>query len=48
VFPSKNIFSEQETLNAEKKEYRTTGTVGKNPGSAKVEINATRGNIYIK
>jgi len=48
VLPSKNIFSEQETLNAEKKEYRTTGTVGKNPGSTKVEINATRGNIYIK
>jgi hypothetical protein len=48
VLPSKNIFSEQETLNAEKKEYRTTGTVGKNPGSAKVEIEATRGNIYLK
>ena len=48
VLPSKNINTEQETLNAEKKEYRTTGTVGKNQGSSKVRIDAVRGNIYLK
>jgi len=48
VLPSKENFTEQETLNADKKEYKTTGIVGKSPGSAKVEIDATRGNIYLK
>ncbi len=48
VLPSMNSNTEQETLNAEKKEYKTTGTVGKNPGSSKVRIDAVRGNIYLK
>jgi hypothetical protein len=46
--PSKDIYTEQETLNSEKKEYRISGIVGKNPGSAKVRIEAARGNIYLK
>jgi hypothetical protein len=48
VLPDKNIKTEQKALNEEKKEYMTYGTVGKNPGSSKVKIDATRGNIYIK
>jgi hypothetical protein len=48
VLPSKDNYTEQETLNADKKEYKITGNVGKSPGSAKVEIDATRGNIYLK
>jgi len=48
VLPSKNINTEQTSMNKEKKEYLINGTVGKNPGSSKVKINATRGNIYLK
>lgn len=48
VLPDKNIKTEEKTLNEEKKEYMTSGTVGKNPGTTKVKIDATRGNIYIK
>lgn len=48
VLPDKNINTEQKTLNEEKKEYMTYGTVGKNPGTTKVKIDATRGNIYLK
>ena len=48
VLPDKNIKTEQKTLNEEKKEYMTYGTVGKNPGTTKVKIDATRGNIFIK
>jgi hypothetical protein len=48
VLPPKNIKTEQKTLNQDKKEYITYGTFGQNPGSAKVKIDATRGNIYIK
>jgi hypothetical protein len=48
VLPDKNIKSEQKALNEDKKEYITSGTVGKNPGNTKVKIDATRGNIYIK
>jgi len=48
VLPSKDNYTEQETMNADKKEYKTSGTIGKSPGSAKVEIDATRGNIYLK
>jgi hypothetical protein len=48
VLPDKNIKTEQKTLNAEKKEFMTYGSVGKNPGSAKVKIDATHGNIYLK
>lgn len=46
--PSKNIKTEVKTLNDEKKEYITFGTVGNNPGSVKVKIDASRGKIYIK
>jgi hypothetical protein len=48
VLPDKNIKIEQKGLNEEKKEYMTYGTVGKNPGTTKVKIDATRGNIYLK
>jgi hypothetical protein len=48
VLPDKNTKTEQKAISEEKKEYMTFGTVGKNPGSAKLKIDATRGNIYIK
>jgi hypothetical protein len=48
VIPDKNSKSEKKTLNEDKKEYVTTGILGSNPGSRKVEIDATRGNIYLK
>ncbi|MEI8226256.1 MAG: hypothetical protein WCG82_10045 [Bacteroidota bacterium] len=48
VLPDQNVNTEQKALNEEKKEYMTYGTVGRNPGSTKVKIDATRGNIYLK
>jgi hypothetical protein len=48
VLPDKNIKSEKKALNEEKKEYLTSGTVGKSPGKSMVKIDATRGNIYLK
>jgi hypothetical protein len=48
VIPEKNIKSEKETLNKDKKEYLITGILGSNPGSRKVSIDATRGSIYLK
>ena len=48
VLPSQNVKSEKKTINEEKKEYMTFGTVGQNPGSAKVKIDANRGHIYLK
>jgi hypothetical protein len=48
VLPDKNIKTEQKALNEDKKEYITSGTVGKNPGTARLKIDANRGNIYIK
>lgn len=48
VLPDKNSKTEDKALNEDKKEYITYGTVGKNPGKAKVKIDATRGNIYLK
>jgi hypothetical protein len=48
VLPDKNTKTEQKVLNEEKKEFMTYGTVGKNPGTTKVKIDATRGNIYLK
>jgi hypothetical protein len=48
VIPDKNIKSKKETLNEDKKEYLISGTLGNNPGSRKVIIDATRGNIYLK
>ncbi len=48
VLPDKNIKTEEKVLNEDKKEYMTYGTVGKNPGTAKVKIDAMRGNIYLR
>lgn len=48
VLPDRNNKTEEKTLNQDKKEFLTTGTVGKNPGKARVKIDATRGNIYLK
>jgi hypothetical protein len=48
VLPDKNIKTEQKALNEDKKEYVTTGTVGRNPGTSTLKIDATHGNIYIK
>lgn len=48
VLPHENSKTEQKALNDEKKEYMTFGTVGKNPGTTKVKIDANRGNIYLK
>jgi hypothetical protein len=46
--PSKNSKTEQKTLDENKKEYVTYGTIGNNPGPAKVKIDANRCKIYIK
>ena len=46
--PEKNANLEKKSINEEKKEYITYGTVGRNPGSIKVKIDATRGNIFIR
>ena len=48
VLPDKNIKSEKEALNEDKKEYLITGEIGNNPGSRILKIEAKRGNIYIK
>ena len=48
VLPDKNVKSEEKELNNDKKEYMTSGTMGRNPGKAHVKIDATRGNIYLK
>ena len=48
VLPDKNITTEEKAMNDDKKEFVTSGTVGRNPGKAKVKIDATRGNIYLK
>lgn len=48
VTPGKITNLDKEALNEVKKEYLTTGTYGKNPGTRRVDIDATRGNIYLK
>jgi hypothetical protein len=48
VLPEKNSKIEKKTLNEERKEYMTFGTIGRNPENIKVMIDATRGNIFIK
>lgn len=48
VLPKDRTDAEKETVNEDRKEYITSGRVGKNPGSLKVIIEATRGNIYLK
>jgi hypothetical protein len=48
VISDKNAKTEKKVLNEDKKEYITSGTVGKNPGSSKVSIDATHGDIFLK
>lgn len=48
VLPPKNIKSEERTLNADKKEYIKTGTIGQYPGTKLLKIEANRGKIYLK
>ena len=48
VLPDKNIKSEKEVINEDRKEYLITGEIGNSPDSRKVRIDATRGNIYLK
>ena len=48
VISDKGAKTEKKVLNEDKKEYITSGTVGKNPGSSKVSIDATHGDIYLK
>ncbi len=48
VTPVKTTKMDKEALNEDKKEYLTTGTYGTNPGTRKVGIEATRGNIHLK
>jgi hypothetical protein len=48
VLPEKITNTEKKAIDEEKKEYMTSGTVGKNPGTTKVKIDANRGNIYLK
>ncbi len=46
--PERNNKPQKEALNEDRKEYLTSGTNGNNPGSRKVRIEASRGNIYLK
>jgi hypothetical protein len=48
VLPDKNSNTEKKAIDEEKKEYITSGTIGKNPGTVRVKIDANRGNIYLK
>ncbi len=48
VISDKSAMTEKKVLNEDKKEYITSGTVGKNPGNSKVSIDATHGDIYLK
>jgi len=46
--PEKNARIEKQAINEDKKEYLTSGTIGKNPGNIRVKIDASHGNIFIK
>jgi len=48
VISDKNAKTEKKVLNEDKKEYITSGTTGTSPGSSKLSIDATHGDIYIK
>jgi hypothetical protein len=48
VISDKNAKTEKKVLNEDKKEYITSGVVGRSPGSSKLTIDATHGDIYIK
>jgi hypothetical protein len=44
----KSAKTEKKVLSEDKKEFITSGTVGKNPGASKLSIDATHGDIFIK
>jgi hypothetical protein len=46
--PAQENRTEEKILDADKKEYMIFGSVGSSPGSRRVKIDATRGQIYIK
>ena len=48
VVSDKSAKTEKKVLNEDKKEYITSGTVGRNPGNSNVNIDATHGDIYLK
>jgi hypothetical protein len=48
VISDKNAVTEKKVLNEDKKEYVTTGTVGKQGNNSMVSIDATHGDIYLK
>lgn len=48
VLPRKNADIKKEAIDDDRKEYLTTGFVGRNRGNTQVKIEATRGNIYLK
>jgi hypothetical protein len=48
VLPEKNIRIEKKAINEEKKEFMTSGTFGRNPGTSRVKLDATHGNVYLK
>jgi hypothetical protein len=48
ALPTKNIKSEERTLNEDKKEFMTSGTTGQDPGGRILKIDANRGKIYVK
>jgi hypothetical protein len=48
VLPEEKAHVEKEILNEEKKEYMTSGVIGRNQAILKVIIEANRGNIYLK
>jgi hypothetical protein len=48
ALPVKNIKTERRTLNEDKKEYITTGTIGQDAGNRLLKIDANRGKIYLK
>jgi hypothetical protein len=48
VLPEKKSDIQKRTINEDRKEYTTYGTVGTNPGNIKVLIDANRGNIHLR
>ena len=48
TMPTVNARTQEKIINEEKKESVIYGTVGSDPGSASVKIDATRGKIYLK
>jgi hypothetical protein len=48
VISDKNARTDKKVLNEDKKEYITSGSVGREPSTSKVTIDATHGDIYLK